>query len=366
MLPLWPASHLLERVGPNRRLDKCWTRKSGYALACGSRLNEYREDHMEFTVPNIYGLLLRSRLLSLGDARQMFERWQKEAKDDASNLGKFIKWMVAHQYLTEYQASLLARGHADSFFIKEYKILDRIGKGRMAGVYKAIHQLGQVVAIKILPPSKARDAQILGRFLRKARLAVPLKHPNIVRTFQMGESNRLHFIVMEYLEGETLDEVIQRRNRLSPTEAARIVYQALLGLQHIHERGLIHRDMKPGNLMLVPAPSQPDDTLRSTVKILDIGLGRSLFDEERAADGLRSGVYPRGDVAGHSRLSVAGTGPRRARGRYPLRYLQSGLCSLPCPCRTAPVPGHQPYQSVDPACDRTATAAHGIQRGGVL
>jgi eukaryotic-like serine/threonine-protein kinase len=82
---------------------------------------------------------------------------------------------------------------------------------------------------------------------------------------------------MEFLEGDTLDEVIARRSKMLPGEAVRLIYQALQGLQHIHEQGLVHRDLKPANLMLVGAG--PESTLRSTVKILDIGLGRTLFDE---------------------------------------------------------------------------------------
>jgi serine/threonine-protein kinase len=83
---------------------------------------------------------------------------------------------------------------------------------------------------------------------------------------------------MEYLEGEPLDEVMQRRGRFPPAEAARIIFHALQGLQHIHEQRLVHRDLNPGNLMLVPAPGQ-GDTSKCTVKILDIGLGREIFDE---------------------------------------------------------------------------------------
>src|SRR5258707_11156031 len=138
---------------------------------------------MELTVQNVYGLLLRSKLLSVEEARAMFARWQEEARDGATNLGKFAAWMVANKYLTEYQASLLARGHADGFFLDDYKILDRLGKGRMAGVYKGQYRLGQVVAIKVLPPSKARDGTLLARFHREAKLAMRLKHPNIVRSF---------------------------------------------------------------------------------------------------------------------------------------------------------------------------------------
>src|SRR5215471_3135781 len=156
---------------------------------------------MELTVQNVYGLLLRSKLLSLEEAKAMFTRWQEEAKEQSGNLARFASWMVANRYLTEYQATLLARGHAEGFFLNEYKILDRLGKGRMAGVYKARHQLGQIVAIKVLPPSKAKDTTLLGRFHREARLALRLKHPNIVRTFQTGVAAGLHYIVMEYLEG---------------------------------------------------------------------------------------------------------------------------------------------------------------------
>jgi serine/threonine protein kinase len=236
---------------------------------------------MDLSVQNVYGLLLRSKLLSLEDARKMYERWTTEARDAAANPGRFAKWMVANHYVTEYQASLLARGHADCFFLSQYKVLDKLGKGRMAGVFKALHPLGPIVAIKVLPPSKAKEPHTLARFQREARLALRLKHPNVVRTFQVGEALGLHYLVMEHLEGETLDEVLERRGQLPPAEAVRLIHQALLGLQHIHEQGLVHRDLKPANLMLVPGriPGQADVTLRATVKILDIGMGRALFDE---------------------------------------------------------------------------------------
>src|SRR2546421_5919075 len=136
---------------------------------------------MDLTVQNVYGLLIRSKLLPLDECRDMYARWNQEAKDNATNLGMFARWVVANRFLTEYQASLLARGHADGFFLGGYKILDRLGKGRMAGVYKAQHETGPIVAIKVLPPSKARDHSLRARFQREARLAMKLKHPNIVR-----------------------------------------------------------------------------------------------------------------------------------------------------------------------------------------
>src|SRR5437870_4438961 len=114
---------------------------------------------MDLSVENICGLLIRSKLLSADDVKAVYQRWVGDARGAAANPEQFSKWLVARQYLTEYQAALIGRGLPDNFFISQYKILDRIGQGCMAGVYKAVHSLGQVVAIKVLPPSKARDPQ---------------------------------------------------------------------------------------------------------------------------------------------------------------------------------------------------------------
>jgi serine/threonine protein kinase len=255
---------------------------------------------MELSVQSLYGLLIRSRLLSLADAQAMFKRWQDEASEDTANTARFAKWMVSNKYVTEYQASLLARGHTEGFFLGQYTILERLGRGRMAGVYRAVHQLGQMVAIKVLPPSKAKDAHLFGRFQRESRLATELKHPNIVATFQVGEANGVHYLVMEHLEGETLQDVLQRRGKLALEEAVRIVYQTLLGLQHLHEKGLVHRDLKPANLMIVSSSSakNSDTTQGSTIKILDIGLARSEGDDAELADGAEGPLTTEGILLG--------------------------------------------------------------------
>src|SRR2546430_14011701 len=101
---------------------------------------------------------------------------------------------VCSSDLTEYQANLLAQGHADAFHLNQYKILERIGRGRMAGAFKAVHSLGQVVAIKVLPPSPAKSPQILARFWREARLSLRLKHPNVGRSFHAGAANGVHYL----------------------------------------------------------------------------------------------------------------------------------------------------------------------------
>jgi serine/threonine protein kinase len=220
--------------------------------------------------------------MSSDEVREAHRKWQESAKpgtdDDSESLRKFL---VARKHLTEYQSHLVMRGHSEGFFLGEYKILDLIGKSPMAGIFKAATGSGQVVSLKVLPSSKAKEPAILSRFQREAKLLTKLDHANVVRAFQCGEAGGRHYIVMEYLEGETLDEVLARRKRLPAAEAVRIVYQALLGLQNVFEKAMVHRDLKPSNLLLVPAPTQgPDETtFDSTVKILDIGLGRTTFDE---------------------------------------------------------------------------------------
>jgi serine/threonine protein kinase len=242
---------------------------------------------MEISVQHICNVLARSQLLTADEVRALYQRWRGEAESAPGDANRFRRWLVEKEYVTEFQAERLFQGKTDRYFLNQYKLLDRIGQGRMAGVYKAMHRLGQLVAIKVLPPSKAKDHEAFARFQREARLAKRLNHPNVVRTFQTAVADELYYLVMEHLEGEPLKDVLQRRHHLPPAEAVRLLHQAFQGLQHLYEQNVVHRDLEPGNLMLVPAPQpgQPDNTLHATVKILDIGLGRQIFDESVPAAG---------------------------------------------------------------------------------
>lgn len=229
------------------------------------------------SVPEYCAVLGRSKLVSESDLTAIRAKWVNGVSGRDADVDGFRKFLVREKCLTEYQAALIQRGRAEGFVVGEYVILDRIGSGQSAGVYKAIHKSGQLVALKVLAGSKARDNYTLNRFEREGRLLTQLDHPNVVRAYQVGQAGGVHFIVMEHLEGETLDAVLERRKKLPAGEAVRLVTQALQGLQHLHDKRMVHRDLKPANLMLVPAAKT--DTLACTVKILDIGLGRELFDE---------------------------------------------------------------------------------------
>jgi serine/threonine protein kinase len=244
--------------------------------------------------------VVKSKLLPAEEVEALYKRWKEERPGSDTRIDSFRRFLVNRRALTEYQALLVQRGRTDGFFIGGYKILDQIGKGHMGGVYKAVHNFGQIVALKILPASKAKNTHILGRFQREARLLTQLDHPNVVRAFQVGESGGIHYIVMEFLEGETLDEVLDRRTRLPVTEATRLMCQVLDGLQHLHDRRTVHRDIKPANLMLSPstAEGKSDTTWDATLKILDIGLGRELFDEDVPEAQIETQLTQEGAVLG--------------------------------------------------------------------
>jgi serine/threonine protein kinase len=184
---------------------------------------------------------------------------------------KLAQLLVHDGLLTKYQAEQLLSGRWRNFIIGgKYKLLERLGKGGMALVFLCEHQvMKRLVALKILPSAHATDKELLGRFHREARALSQLRHPNIVGAYDADQANKVHFLVMEYVDGGDLDQIIAKAGQLAWERAANYIMQAALGLQHAHECGLVHRDIKPGNLLV-------DRTGR--VKLLDLGLAR-IFHE---------------------------------------------------------------------------------------
>jgi serine/threonine protein kinase len=181
--------------------------------------------------------------------------------------------LVRDGVLTHFQAEQILQGKWKRFTIGKYKVLEKLGSGGMGSVFLAEHKLmRRRVAVKVLPTAKAEDPSSLERFYREARAVAALDHPNIVRAYDIDQDDKLHFLVMEYVDGASLQEIVKRSGPLDPVRAAHYIRQSALGLQHAHESaGLVHRDVKPGNILV-------DRT--GTVKVLDMGLARFFHDEE--------------------------------------------------------------------------------------
>jgi serine/threonine protein kinase len=180
----------------------------------------------------------------------------------------YAKELIRRGWLTEYQARRLLQGRAEKLVLGSYIILDPLGEGSMGQVFKARHRdLRRVAAVKLIRKDKLHNPNVVKRFEREVRAAAALDHPNIVLAYDADKIGGKHMLVMEYIEGAVdLGRVVAKHGPLPVEQACDCVRQAALGLQHASERGLVHRDIKPHNL-LVTADGK-------TVKIVDMGLAR--------------------------------------------------------------------------------------------
>ena len=170
--------------------------------------------------------------------------------------------LVDEGLLNRWQATELLRGHS-KFYLGPYRLLDSIGQGGMGQVYKAEHTImGRIVAVKVLPLHKASPEAITG-FMREIRAQAQLDHSNLVRALDAGYDRKVHYLVTEYVPGTDLRKLVRKQGRLSMSAAASIISQAAIGLEHAHECGLIHRDVKPGNILVTPD---------GRAKVSDLGL----------------------------------------------------------------------------------------------
>jgi serine/threonine-protein kinase len=184
--------------------------------------------------------------------------------------------LLQRGWLTPYQINQLFNGRGGDLLLGSYVLIERLGAGGMGQVYKARNwKLGKIVALKLIRAERLQNANAIRRFQREARAAAQLNHPNIVHAYDCDEAGDKHFLVMEYVEGIDLAQLVKRDGPLPPAEACDYVRQAALGLQHAFERGLVHRDIKPHNLLRTR-----DSGGRPLVKVLDMGLARLRHAEE--------------------------------------------------------------------------------------
>lgn len=174
--------------------------------------------------------------------------------------------------LTEWHTEKLLAGKYKGFFLGKFKLLGHIGTGGMSSVYLAEHvRMGDQRALKVLPKSRVRDATYLERFKKEAKAIASLKHPNIVKAYDIDNENEVHYIEMEYVDGLDLQQLVKRDGPTDFSTAADLIGQAARGLEHAHERGVIHRDVKPANLLIDSS---------GVVRLLDMGLALVASDDE--------------------------------------------------------------------------------------
>ena len=211
------------------------------------------------------------------------EQQKKLSNDDSDPMQRsLVELLVRHDFITANQAKRLRADLTErrGGRIPGYQLTEKIGKGAMATVYKAKQvSLDRVVAVKILPKKVSRNVEFIERFYKEGRAAARLGHNNIVQAIDVGTTpDDLHYFVMEYVEGPTLYDIMQpppvgRGQNFAEGEALDITIQMADALAHAHERGLIHRDVKPKNIILTPG---------GVAKLTDLGLAREKDDKQAA------------------------------------------------------------------------------------
>jgi serine/threonine protein kinase len=221
------------------------------------------------TVPDFLDLVRKSGLAPEAKLDDLLSRHR--VTGTPQTVDQAAAALVRDAQLTFFQAKQLKLGRYKRFTIgSKYRLLELIGAGGMGAVYLCEHTLmKRLVALKVLPVEKLDDQSNLDRFYREARAVAALDHPNIVRAYDIDQYEKLHFLVMEYVDGASLQEIIARyameKKLFDPIRTAHYVAQAAVGMQHAHELGMVHRDIKPGNLLLDRS---------GVIKVLDMGLAR--------------------------------------------------------------------------------------------
>src|SRR5262249_8388746 len=186
--------------------------------------------------------------------------------------GEVTSALVREGLLTHFQAEQLLHGQERKLAIGKYKVLDCLGSGAMGTVYLCEHpQMKRLVAVKVLTAALAAKPDVVARFHREAKAMAAIDHPNLVHAHDMGEDGDTPFLVMDFVDGVSLQELVEQVGALSPLRAAHYVYQGAKGLQHVFESGLVHRDIKPGNFLV---------DRQGVVRLLDMGLARFFHDHE--------------------------------------------------------------------------------------
>ena len=229
-------------------------------------------------------LALRSGLIS---ATQLQECWEAISPDrqTADNVDRMIaRKAISTGYLTAWQGQQILLGRGSGLLVNKYKLLDIIGQGGMGRVYLAWDsRLSRRVALKLMAPGRLTDATAVSRFRREAMLGAQLQHENLVRIYDEGEIQGQCYLVMEYIEGLSLGGLLAEHGAMPASTAARLARQVALGLEHARQKGMIHRDVNPWNILV---------TREGTAKLADLGLAIEVGDSQAVTqDGSFLGNY---------------------------------------------------------------------------
>jgi serine/threonine protein kinase/formylglycine-generating enzyme required for sulfatase activity len=201
--------------------------------------------------------------------------WE-QARPFSTDVAEAVERLVDLGLVTRFQAEKVAAGYVERLVLGDYLLLEPLGAGGMGQVFRARHRrMDRIVALKVITSGAVRDPSAVARFEREVRAAAALVHPHIVTAYDAGEHRGTHYLVMEYVDGRNLADIVRDDGPPAVATAVKYIVQVARGLDYAHARGIVHRDIKPANLLVDRS---------GTVRILDMGLAR--FAEAASDDSL--------------------------------------------------------------------------------
>ena len=277
--------------------------------------------------------LVESELMTAQALDSEIARWRDQtgASDDAPGEG-LVDWLVEKQQLTEFQGDALRAGHSGPFMLGPYRVFERVALGRLGNTYRAVHaEHDQPVSLKVFPSSLKHDPEKVARMQREVHASVEVEHPNILRTFEMGQVGDIYYLALEDLKGETLQDRLDREGALPYAAACKLIRDAARGLAHLHGKGLIHRDVQPGNMWITKA---------GVLRMMELGAVRDALGD--IVSGEDEGITTTETVIGTFDYMA----PEQAQDAHSADH-RSDIYSLGCTLYHC-LAGHKPFKEKNP------------------
>ena len=294
--------------------------------------------------------ILQGDLMSADELAAKIAEFQRQAGGDDGDA--LVRWLADAQLLTDFQADALSSGLVGPFLLGPYRVEGHLTAGRLGHVFRGRHvEFDLPVSLKVFPASVAADPEKMARMTREARVVLQLDHPNLIRTFQIGRFGQIHYLAMEDLPRESLLARLERSGRLRHAEACRLIRQAALGLEYLHQNEIILRDVSPANMWITP-----DERL----KLVEFGAARDSLAFLDAPDDGQANLTLEGTQLGTNEYMSPeqAADPRNADAR-------SDLYSLGCTLYHA-LSGRPPFVDKNPMKLLMAHASATPQRVDLL
>jgi twitching motility protein PilT len=231
---------------------------------------------MPLTVEDVLAQIEHHHLMAAKDIGAVKARWFRPERKDAEDAARFGEWLRVNDYLSEFALTAVTRGKADQLTLNQYRLTDLVGSGPETRDFLATDPLDRVLRVRIVAPAVTQDPAARGKVVQVVQQMMSVQHPGVQRVLDFGQARGIDYLVSEHVEGESLEEILKKRGKVSYELAARIFAIVFDALGALHQHGVPASDLSPERLVFTTASRSAGGT--HTVRLVNIGLPRQCFD----------------------------------------------------------------------------------------